>query len=52
MCEGVTSDGGGDISRQGKAFCYDFVAFELYVKRAVIELLALLFYAVLVFIRG
>ena len=46
--EGVTGDGDGDISRQSKAFYCDFVACELYVKRAVIELLVLLFFAVLV----
>ena len=39
--KGVTGDGDGDISRQDKAFCYDFVACELYVERAVIELLVL-----------
>ena len=42
--EGVTGDGDGDISRQSKAFYCDFVACELYVKRAVIELLVLLFF--------
>ena len=47
--EGVTGDGDGDISRQSKAFYCDFVACELYVKRAVIELLVLLCFAVLVF---
>ena len=42
--EGVTGDGDGDISRQSKAFYCDFVACELYVNRAVIELLVLLFF--------
>ena len=32
MCERVTGDGDGDISRQGEAFCYDFLACEPYVK--------------------
>ena len=42
--KGMMGDGEGDISRQGKAFCCDFVGCELYVKRAVIELLVLLFF--------
>ena len=41
--EGVTGDGDGDISRQSKAFYCDFVACGHYVKRAVIELLALFY---------
>ena len=45
--EGVTGDGDGDISRQSKAFYCDFVACELFVTRAVIELLVL--FIVLVF---
>ena len=52
MCEAVTGDGDGDISRQGKAVCCDFVACELDVKHAVIKRLVLRFFAVLVFLHG